>query len=52
VPFLLLGFTIFNFPEGPIHASEKHPNAIKGAMNHTKTSFSAKMKGGAIITVV
>jgi hypothetical protein len=52
VQYLLLVFTIFEILEGPIHGGNERPTAIKGTMNHAKTSFSTEICAGAIMSVV
>jgi hypothetical protein len=54
VQYLQLVFTIFEDLEGPIHGGNKlkRPTAIKGTLNHAKTSFSKEIFAGAIISGV
>jgi hypothetical protein len=54
VQHLLLVFTIFEVLEGPTHRGSEleTSNAMKGTMNHAKTSFSTEMFAGAIVSVV
>jgi hypothetical protein len=54
VQYLLLGFTIFNVLEGPIHGGNEleTPNCKQGTIIHAETSVSTDIFAGAIISVV
>jgi hypothetical protein len=54
VQYLLLVFTIFEVLAGSYMGGMnwKRPTAIKGTMNHAKTSFSTEICAGALNSVV